>query len=298
MAASQPKGKKRALSKTAPRGKVKQSLKKDRVVARTSPRRVSFLRETVASRSQPPVVRAAPPRASMETSLVHTGPQTTLAIQDGMAALSTHSPHPIQALAIASTAQPPPRPALASPPSHPVAAVLRPAAAAKPVWVEADCEKNLCPNGDCTHLTKNYKKWALILHPDRNQGSLKAKEDFQNMVDCQTRLQKGTAPRVQAQAHALQAAPNPTMPTIVAPHFTEAMAHSFPWPLFEGTHASQERESPPRRCRDQAQVLLQLWDELTAHYAAERHSAACGAAESARADQVLQKVNEYMRSNL
>jgi hypothetical protein len=72
------------------------------------------------------------------------------------------------------------------------------------VWVDTDCEKNLCPEGDCRNIQSNYRKWALILHPDKNIGSSSATADFKQLQACREKMQHqfGTGDKEVYSSHA------------------------------------------------------------------------------------------------
>lgn len=72
------------------------------------------------------------------------------------------------------------------------------------VWVDTDCEKNLCPEGDCRNIQSNYRKWALLLHPDKNISTSSATVDFQQLQACRERMQHqfGTGDKEVSSSHA------------------------------------------------------------------------------------------------
>jgi len=253
------------------------------------------------------------PHAPTKRGVAPNGPRNMLAIADGtekeahvsVAPPSQHAvvhpSHPIQALAVSSKGLPFDRP---SPPSthvHPVASTLHPSNSTKPVWVDADCQKNLCPDGDCKNLSSNYKKWARILHPDKNGGSTTATVTFKHLQACKDSLQK-VPPHAEPQLRLThQATP---APPVAMPHsLGETSSQSFPWPISEGMHisrkhqASSEQQPQPRTTHSatpmtSAEVLWELWVNLKENYEAEKNSA------GTLADEVLQEVNDFMSSNL
>jgi len=217
---------------------------------------------------------------------------------------TVHPSHPILALAVSSREVPAtrqPRPVAHA--LHLIASAVHPPNSTKPVWVDADCHKNLCPSGDCKKLTSNYRKWAMILHPDKNHSSAMAAASFAKLGACKDRLQNESA-------HA-GSPDGPSRLATATPHLTGTHAsstevfHPVPGHRFEGIPPPPQElpdpspmesqlhstASPPRSCH--ARELLRLWKILVESYKANRDSETCEATDSAMTD-LCEKVKEDM----
>jgi len=90
-------------------------------------------------------------------------------------------------------------------------AVLKPViSSTKPATLDEECKERLCPErGDCPNLDRNFKRWALKLHPDKNLNSAKATADFQKLSECREKLRNKVKPII------------PTSPPMTPPSPTE-----------------------------------------------------------------------------